>query len=156
MNNLSQPPQPAETDMALLCLGSLFEALHHTPEREVATLDALAELILEERPRTLFGLVIASRAEKWLRRHLWMVDFGSPSPSDQAARIVIDSALRLDCARPNKIEIFGPKSDGSYWLELRQADRQSLVVSVPASETAVLKYFQARMPYGLVLPDDQS
>ena len=48
----------------------------------------------------------------------------------------------------NKIEIFGPKSDGSYWLELRQSDGQSLVVSVPASEAAVLKYFQSRMPYG--------
>jgi hypothetical protein len=53
----------------------------------------------------------------------------------------------------NKIEIFGPKSDGSYWLELRQSDGQSLVVSVPASEAAVLKYFQARMPYGLMVPD---
>lgn len=41
----------------------------------------------------------------------------------------------------NKIEIFGPKSDGSYWLEHRQSDGQSLVVSVPASEAAVLKYF---------------
>jgi hypothetical protein len=37
----------------------------------------------------------------------------------------------------NRIDIYGPKSDGSYWLELRQADGQSLVVSVPASEAAV-------------------
>jgi hypothetical protein len=55
----------------------------------------LAELILEECPKTLFGLAIASRAEKWLRRHLWMVDFDSLSPSDLAARIVIDSAMRI-------------------------------------------------------------
>jgi len=27
----------------------------------------------------------------------------------------------------NVIRIFGPKSDGSYWLELRQADGQSFV-----------------------------
>jgi hypothetical protein len=32
----------------------------------------------------------------------------------------------------NKIEIYGPKSDGSYWLELRQSDGRSLVVTVPA------------------------
>jgi hypothetical protein len=56
-------------------------------------------------------------------------------------------------APQNKIEIYGPKSDGSYRLELRQSDGQSLVVSVPASEAAVLKYFHARMPYGLVVPD---
>ena len=53
----------------------------------------------------------------------------------------------------NNIEIFGPKSDGSYWFELRQSDGQSLVVSVPASEAAVLKYFQRLMPYGIVVPE---
>ena len=54
----------------------------------------------------------------------------------------------------NKIEIFGPKSDGSYWLEVRQSDGQSLVVSMPASEAAALKHFQAIAPYGVVVPDD--
>ncbi len=56
----------------------------------------------------------------------------------------------------NKIEIYGPKSDGSYWLELRQSDGQSLVVSVPASEAAVLKDFQRLMPYGLAVSNDPS
>ena len=98
MNNLLQPP-PAEPDMALLYLGSLFETLHNTPEREDIMLDALAGLILEEGPKTLLGLAIACRVEKWLRRHLWMVDFNSLSPSDQAARVVIDSAMRIDCAQ---------------------------------------------------------
>jgi hypothetical protein len=28
-----------------------------------------------------------------------------------------------------------------------------LAISVPASETRVLKYFQERMPYGLFVPD---
>ena len=55
----------------------------------------------------------------------------------------------------NRIEIFGPKSDGSYWLELRQSDGQSLVVSVPASEAAVLKHFQRLVPYGIVVPNDR-
>lgn len=73
MNNLSQP-QPAEPDMALLYLGSLFETLHDIPEREDATLNALAGLILEEGPKTLLGLAIACRGEKWLRRHLFETD----------------------------------------------------------------------------------
>lgn len=54
----------------------------------------------------------------------------------------------------NKIEIFGRKSDGSNWLELRQSDGQSLVVSVPASEAAVLNHFQRLVPYGIVVPDE--
>jgi hypothetical protein len=37
MNNLSQP-RPVEPDMAVLLLGSLFETLHDTPEREDAML----------------------------------------------------------------------------------------------------------------------
>lgn len=47
----------------------------------------------------------------------------------------------------------GVVADGSYWLELPQSDGQPPVVSVPASEAAVLKHFQAWMPYGLVVPD---
>ena len=53
----------------------------------------------------------------------------------------------------NRIRIYGPKSDRSYWLELRQADGQSFVLSVPASESHVLKRFQRLMPDGLVVPD---
>jgi hypothetical protein len=98
MNNLSQP-RPVEPDMGMLLLGSLFETLHDTPEREDAMLDALAGLILEKGPTTLLGLAVASCAEKWLLRHLWMVDFNSLPPSDQAARIVIDNAMRIDCAQ---------------------------------------------------------
>ena len=30
---------------------------------------------------------------------------------------------------------------------------RALAISVPASETRVLKHFQARMPYGLFVPD---
>jgi len=56
----------------------------------------------------------------------------------------------------NVIRIFGPKSDGSYWLELRQADGQSFVLSVPASESAVLRRFQQLMPYGIIVPDVDS
>ena len=53
----------------------------------------------------------------------------------------------------NRIMIYGPKSDGTYIIEFRMADDESLAISVPAGETRVLKHFQARMPYGLVVPD---
>jgi hypothetical protein len=65
MNNPSQPPQPAQPDMALLLLGSFFEDLHHAPVPDDAKLDALAMRILDEGPKTLLGLVIRARAEKW-------------------------------------------------------------------------------------------
>ena len=80
MNNPSQPPQPAQPDMALLLLGSFFEDLHHAPVRDDAKLDALAMHILDEGPKTLLGLVIRARAEKWLRRHLWTLAYDSLSP----------------------------------------------------------------------------
>src|SRR5262249_38453125 len=97
MNNMSQPPQPIEPDMALLYLGSLFETLDYTlpPERDEAKLDALAWHILDKRPKTLLGLAIRARAEKHLCRYLWTVDFERLPPSDQAARVVIECAMLL-------------------------------------------------------------
>ena len=53
-------------------------------------------------------------------------------------------------AGKNRIMIFGP--DGTYIIEFRMADGESLAISVPASETRVLKHFQERMPYGLFVP----
>ena len=53
----------------------------------------------------------------------------------------------------DRIMIYGPKSDGTYIIEFRMADGESLAISVPAGETRVLKHFQARMPYGLAMPD---
>ena len=97
MNNAAQPQPipPADADMALLFLGSWFEKLLRAPERHQATLDALAgHIILDERPKTLLGLVITALAEKWLRRQLWMVDFDRLPPSDQGVRVVIDAVLR--------------------------------------------------------------
>jgi hypothetical protein len=48
----------------------------------------------------------------------------------------------------DRIMIYGPKTDGTYIIEFRMVDGESLAISVPASETRVLKHFQARMPYG--------
>jgi len=101
MNNLSQPPQPTEPDMALLYFGSLFDTLDYTlpPERDEAKLDALAWHILDKRPKTLLGLAIRARAEKYLCRYLWTGDFEKLPPSDQAARVVIECAMLLS-SRP--------------------------------------------------------
>jgi hypothetical protein len=98
MNHLSHP-QPAEPHTALLFLGSFFEDLHHAPVCDDAKLDALAMQILDKGPRTLLGLVIRVRAEKWLRRHLWTLALDSLPPLDQGFRVVIDSAMRIDCNR---------------------------------------------------------
>src|SRR5262245_20558486 len=101
MNNLSQPPQLTEPDMALVYLGSFFETLDKTlpPDRDEAKLDALAWHILDKRPKTPLGLAIRARAEKHLCRYLWTVDFERLPPSGQAARVVIDCAMLLS-SRP--------------------------------------------------------
>jgi hypothetical protein len=55
----------------------------------------------------------------------------------------------------NRIMIFGPKSDGTYVVEFRTAAGETLAISIPSSEAAVVRYFQERMPYGLFVPDLQ-
>jgi hypothetical protein len=62
--------------------------------------------------------------------------------------------LRDDRDRQNRIMIFGPKADGTYVIEFRTAKGEVWAISVPRGETAVLQHFQARMPYGLFVPDD--
>ena len=54
----------------------------------------------------------------------------------------------------NRIMIFGPKSDGTYVIEFRTAAGEALAISIPRTETAVIRHFQERMPYGYV-PDVQ-
>ena len=56
----------------------------------------------------------------------------------------------------NRIMIYGPKEDGSYVVEFRTADGDVLAISIPRNETAVIKHFQERMPYGLFVRDDAS
>jgi hypothetical protein len=53
----------------------------------------------------------------------------------------------------NRIMIYGPKNDGTYVVEFKTAAGEALAISVPRNETAVLKHFQERMPYGLFVPD---
>jgi hypothetical protein len=44
-------------------------------------------------------------------------------------------------------------ADGTYVIEFRTAKGEALAISVPRGETAVLKHFQTRMPFGLVVPE---
>ena len=42
----------------------------------------------------------------------------------------------------DRIMIFGPKSDGTYVVEFRTAAGETLAISIPPSEAAVVRYFQ--------------
>jgi hypothetical protein len=52
--------------------------------------------------------------------------------------------------RKNRIMIFGPKSDGTYIVEFRTANGESMAISIPSTETDVIRHLQERMPYGLL------
>jgi hypothetical protein len=53
----------------------------------------------------------------------------------------------------NRIMIFGPKTDGTYVVEFRTDAGETLAISIPRTEAAVVRHFQERMPYGLFVPD---
>jgi hypothetical protein len=53
----------------------------------------------------------------------------------------------------NGIMVYGPKTDGTYLVEFRTAEGESLAISIPRTETAVIRHFQERMPHGLFVPD---
>jgi hypothetical protein len=54
----------------------------------------------------------------------------------------------------NRIMIYGPKNDGTYVVEFRTSECEALAISIPRSETAVIRHFQERMPYGLYVADE--
>jgi hypothetical protein len=45
--------------------------------------------------------------------------------------------------------IYGPKDDATYVVEFMTADGDVLSISIPRSETHVIRHFQERMLYGL-------
>jgi hypothetical protein len=47
----------------------------------------------------------------------------------------------------DRIMIFGPKDDGTYVVEFRTAQGEALAISIPRSETAVIRQFQAKMAF---------
>jgi hypothetical protein len=58
--------------------------------------------------------------------------------------------------KQDRITIHGPKNDGTYIVEFKKANGVALAFSVPrGGETAILEYFQDKMPYGLAVPDVQ-
>ena len=53
----------------------------------------------------------------------------------------------------NRIMIYGPKEDGTYIVEFITAASETLAISIPRTETAVIRHFQERMPDGLLVPE---
>jgi hypothetical protein len=45
----------------------------------------------------------------------------------------------------NRIMIYGPKTDGAYVVEFRTAEGEALAISIPTTETAVIRHFQERI-----------
>jgi hypothetical protein len=61
--------------------------------------------------------------------------------------------MATTAAGKNRIMIYGPKNDGTYVVEFRTGAGDVLAISIPRTETAVIRHFQERMPYGLFVPD---
>ena len=53
----------------------------------------------------------------------------------------------------NRIMIYGPKNDGTYIVEFTTAAGEARAISIPRTETAVIRHFQERMPCGLFVPE---
>src|SRR5262249_33381409 len=51
----------------------------------------------------------------------------------------------------NRIMIYGPKTDGTDVVEFRTAAGEALAISIPRTEASVVRHFQERMPYGLLV-----
>ena len=49
--------------------------------------------------------------------------------------------------------IYGPKADGTYAVEFRTGAGDVLTISIPRTETPIMRHFQERMPHGLFVPD---
>jgi hypothetical protein len=57
--------------------------------------------------------------------------------------------MAITATGKNRIMIYGPKNDRTYVV----AEGEALAISIPRTETAVVRHFQERMPYGLFEPD---
>ena len=51
----------------------------------------------------------------------------------------------------DRMTIYGPKADGTHIVEFKTATGEALAISIPRTEAAVVRHFQAKMPYGLVI-----
>jgi hypothetical protein len=70
-----------------------------------------------------------------------------------AARTSAAARKRLEEMEQGKdsIPFTGPRSDGSYVVEFRTASGETLAISIPRGETAVIEYFRRRAPDGITL-----
>ena len=59
----------------------------------------------------------------------------------------------MTTAGKNRIMIYGPKEDGTYVVEFKTAAGETMAISIPRTEAAVIQHFQERMPYGLFVPE---
>jgi hypothetical protein len=77
--------------------------------------------------------------------------------SDRANKRAVSDQSRSKMAvmapGKNRIMIFGPKDDGTYVVEFRSAAGEVLAISIPRTETALIRHFQERMPYGIFVPE---
>ena len=71
----------------------------------------------------------------------------------KTGRVGVKKRMSPAAGGQNRIMIHGPKSDGTYVVEFKTATGKALAISVPRRETAVLKHFQERMPYGLFVQE---
>jgi hypothetical protein len=83
----------------------------------------------------------------------WYMDAEDFHQKHKTRRVGVKKRMSPAAGGKNRIMIYGPKRDGTYIVEFKMADGEALAISVPASETRVLKHFQERMPYGLFVPD---
>jgi hypothetical protein len=104
---------------------------------------------------------------------VWVVETGIPKyvtknsviappasaqkPCTGCSRVILDPivrTMRLSAQRAramtttgkNRIMIYGPKDDGTYVVEFERPQ-----VRRPKNEAGVIRHFQERMPYGLLL-----
>ena len=62
-------------------------------------------------------------------------------------------AMAMTMDGKNRIMICGQKDDGTYVVEFKTAAGQAMAISIPRPGAAVIRHFQERMPYGLVVPE---
>jgi hypothetical protein len=83
----------------------------------------------------------------------WYMDAEDFHQKYKTGRVGVKKRMSPAAGGKNRIMIYGPKPDGTYVVEFRTAAGEALAISIPASETRVIRHFQERMPYGLFVPD---
>jgi hypothetical protein len=58
--------------------------------------------------------------------------------------------------KQDTISIHGPQEDGTYVVRFEKANGDVLQISVPESESVIIRHFQTKMPLGLVVPERSS